>query len=73
MVMMDELKNKQNAMIISINQSLKIKEDLNSRGICKGSLIQIISNFGCIIFRVDDKIFLMSKSFANNIKVISLN
>ncbi len=73
MIMMDELKSKQNAIIISINQDMKIKEDLDSRGIREGSLIQIISSFGCITFRVNDKIFAISKSCANNIKVFSLN
>ena len=73
MTMMDELKNKQNAIIVSINQDFKIKEDLGSRGIREGSMIQIISNFGYVTFRVNDKIFSMSKGWASNIKVICLN
>lgn len=73
MTMMNKLKNKQNAIIVSINQDVKIKEDLDSRGIREGSIIQIISNFGHITFRANDKIFSMSKGWASNIKVICLN
>ena len=73
MLMMDELKTKQNAIIVSIDQDMTIKEDLDSKGIREGSMIQIISNFGSITFRANNNIYFISKGYANNIKVICLN
>ena len=72
MVMLSQLKPGSFARIVKIDNSLFIRDKLNSKGIFEGCFIMVISCFGLITFNANSKIFSISKVLAKNVRVIKL-
>ena len=70
MTMLNQLKSGDIAIIVAFKNESELKKKFISKGILEGSLIRIISCFGLITFNFDLKIFSMSNSIAENVRVI---
>jgi len=72
MVMLSQLKPGSFARIVKIDNSLFIRDKLNSKGIFEGCFIMVISCFGLIVFKLDKRIFSIDYKIAGKIRVIEL-
>ena len=73
MVNLAQLKNGEKASLIDIENNIRLKKKLEAKNISEGSLLRIISNSGCIIFEMHEKLFAIGKGYARNIKVKRAN
>jgi Fe2+ transport system protein FeoA len=69
---MDELKPGAVARIVTINKTSDSLNDFNTSIIREGCYVEILSCLGNIIFKSNDKTFVMGKGLAENIRVIPL-
>ena len=67
-----DLENGEYARLVNIENNIRLKDKLKAKNIKEGSLLRIISNSGCIIFEIQDKIFAIGKGYAKNIQVRKL-
>jgi Fe2+ transport system protein FeoA len=72
MTMLNQLKSGDIARIVVFHNNFHIKERFFSKGITEGSIIKIISSFGLITFNLNSKMFSVSKSIAENVRVIKI-
>ena len=67
------MKNGEYARLVKFDHSQEIKKKCESKGIFEGSIILVISNRWVMVFRIDSKVYALSKHLAGCIQVIPLN
>ena len=72
MVMLNQLPRDNLARIVEINCGYEMKQKLTVKGVTEGCFIKVISNTGCIVARINSKIFNISKELAHKITVINI-
>ena len=72
MAVLNQLKSGDIARIVAFKNGSKLKKKFVSKGILADSFIEIISCFGLVTFSMDSRIFSVSNSIAENVRVIKL-
>jgi len=72
MTMLNQLKSGDIARIVVIHKNTNLKTKIRLKKISAGSIIRIISSFGTITFNSNSKIFSVSNSITENVRVIKI-
>ncbi len=71
--MLNDLQKDKLARIVKIEESQELKEKLALKGIFEGSILRVISSYGAISFQIEGRTFIISRGFAEKIRVIEIN